>query len=122
VGTAFGNPGSPQSIAGANGGKTYAFNNVTSVNNIPVAPANPSRQSITFVNPGTVTIYVSMVSQLSLTGVQSPLTPSLGALGGTIALLAGTFANIIGGEIQLGWQAMAASGTANPFTAIDSNA
>ncbi len=122
MGNAFYIIGSPGSIGGANGGKTYAFNSVTNAGNIPIAPPNPSRQSITFINPGTVAVYVSMVSQLSLAGVQSALTPTLGALGGTISILPGAIFTINGGEIQLAWQAIAASGTANPFTVIDSNA
>lgn len=122
MGTAFYATGAPGSVGAANGGKTYAFNAVTNANNIPIAPANPMRQSITFINPGTQTVYVSMVSQLTQGGVQSVLTPTLAALGGTIPILPGAIFVISGGEIQLAWQAIAVSGTTNPFTVIDSNA
>ena len=122
MGTAIYIAGSPSSIGGANGGKTYAFNAVTNANNIPIAPANPSRQSITFINPGTVTVYVSMVAQLTQAGIQSALTPALATLGGSIPILPSAIFTITGGEIQLAWQAIAASGTTNPFTVLDSNA
>jgi hypothetical protein len=100
--------------------KTYAFNNISGFGNVMMAPASAARQSITLINPGTQTVYFSMVSQLSQAGVQS--APSLVALGGAIPILPGAIFMLTGGEIQLAWQAIAASGPFNPFTELDSNA
>jgi hypothetical protein len=112
--------GSPQSVAGANGGKTYAFNNITNLNNLLVAPALPFRKKITFINPGgSVILYVSMVVQLNANGMQSGLVPTIALLGGTIPVFPGGMV-AIDGECQVGWQALAASGTANPLTVLDS--
>lgn len=114
--------GAPGTVGSASGGKTYAFNTITNVSNTQVAPASPARKQITFLNPSSaVTIYISMVSQLSQAGVQSALTPTTGALGGTIPLLPGGMVTI-SGECQLAWQALAASGTTNPLTVLDTNA
>jgi hypothetical protein len=44
------------------------------------------------------------------------------ALGGAIPILPGAIFMLTGGEIQLAWQAIAASGPFNPFTELDSNA
>jgi|SRR5215475_12675737 len=118
----FSGVGNPQSISNANGGKTYAFNNIGTSSNVPVAPANPSRRSITFINPSANTIYVSMTSQMSQAGVATPLNPTTSLLGGTIPIVAGNIVTLADGEIQLPWQALAIAGAANPFTVIDSNA
>lgn len=116
------NPGSPGTVAGASGGKVYAFNTVTNANNIPVAPANPSRNSITFHNPSaSVDIFVSPTTALNLVnGAAAPLTPTLAALGGTFRIFAGATLTITG-ECQTAWQALAANGTTNPLTVSDSN-
>jgi hypothetical protein len=120
--TLFALAGSPPSVSGANGGKTYAANNIINTGNTQIAPANPFRQSITFHNPGTVNLFVSMVAQLSQAGVQSVLAPSNAAPGGAFVVLPGATLTLVGGEIQLAWQAFAASGTTNPITVMDSNA
>jgi hypothetical protein len=112
--------GAPQSIGAANGGKIYA-NNGVGTSNVQVAPANPNRRSIIFHNPGTVNLYVSMTTQVSQAGVGAPLVPSPAALGGTFLIYPGGLLTFQGGEIQLVWQAFAASGT-NPITVMDSNA
>lgn len=113
--------GASGTISGANGGKTYAFNGITSTSNTLIAPASPSRTQITFVNPGaSVTLYVSMVTQLSQSGIASPLSPTVSALGGALPVFPGAFV-VISGECQTAWQALAASGGANPLTVIDTN-
>lgn len=113
--------GASGTISGANGGKTYAFNSITSASNTLVAPASPARSQITFINPGAaVTLYVSMITQLSQNGIQSPLLPTPSALGGTLPVFPGAFV-VISGECQVAWQALAGSGGANPLTVIDTN-
>lgn len=121
------NPGSPGSVAGANGGKTYGYNNITNLNNVTVAQANPSRQQITFHNPGTVDIFVSQTTIQNVLGTAptSPsdvvFTPTTGALGGTYRVYANGGQLTITGECQKAWQALAASGTTNPLTVTESN-
>lgn len=113
--------GSPQTVSAANGGKVYAFNNMSTTPQT-VAPANPARVSVTFVNPhATITMYVAPSVVLNLSGVQSALTPSTGSLGGCIPVLPGAFV-VLTGECQISWQAFSASSTALPFTVIDTNA
>src|SRR5215467_13035740 len=92
--------GAPQSIGPTNGGKIYAFNAIGTTN-VQVAPANPSRRSIVFHNPGTINLYVSMTTQISQNGIGSPLVPNSAALGGTFLLLPGATMTFQGGEIQL---------------------
>jgi hypothetical protein len=81
-----------------------------------VLAPSPSRQSITFVNPGTVTLYAAPI--VNAAGVT--LTPSLAALGGCVPIFAGALFPI-SGECQVGWQVFAASGSNNPATVIESN-
>lgn len=110
-----GQVGGSNVTSGASGGKVSAVNNLGTAP-IQVVAANPSRQSLTFANPGTVTVYVSP----SVTGSGAALTPSLAALGGTFPLFAGGLL-VISGECQTAWQALAASGVNNPLTVMDSN-
>jgi len=112
--------GSPGTVGSASGGRTYAYNAITSTGNTVVAPANPARQKLTFYNPGLVDLYVSMIVYQPA-GSDVPLIPQPGQLGGCFVVYAngGTFSII--GECQKPWQAFAASGTANPLTVIDSN-
>jgi len=119
--------GAPQAFGGASGGKIYGYNNITSAANTTVALANPLRQKITFHNPGTVDIFVSQV-QIQNTLGTAPTTPSDHAFVPTTSLLGGTFrvyANggqlVVDGECQKAWQALAASGTTNPLTVVDTN-
>lgn len=108
-------PGSPLAFSAANGGKVWPINTL-GTSPIPVIGGNPSRQSITFHNPGTINVYVAMVSN----AVGAVLTPSLAALGGTFVVFPGGFL-IITGECQLAWQAFSASGSNNPITVMESN-
>lgn len=113
--------GAPSAVAGSGGGRTYAFNNISNAANLVVAPINPNRRRITFVNPGTaVTLYVAMSVQIDpIFGTQTALVPTTSALGGTLPVYPGSYVTI-DGDCQLQWQALAASGTANPLTVLDS--
>ena len=52
-------PGSPLAFSSASGGKVYGYNNINETTARVVAQANPSRQKITFHNPGTSDIFIS---------------------------------------------------------------
>lgn len=119
--TIFSGVGAPQSVSGSNGGRTYAFNNISNVANLVVAPLNPSRRRITFVNPSTsVIVYVSMTVWFDpVLGTQAPLVPTTSALGGTLPVYPGSYVTI-DSDCQVQWQAIAASGTTNPLTVMDS--
>lgn len=121
--TIIGGVGGPQTFSSASGGKVYAYNNITNANNVTVAPANPSRQRVTFHNPGTVDVYISPLSAFASATASSPssLTPTTGALGGARVVYANGGTLEISGECQGAWQALAASGTTNPLTVMDSN-
>ena len=112
--------GASPSTGPTNGGKTYAWNILTNMS-IVVAPANPSRRSIIFHNPGTVNIYVSMPLQMFLDGTQGILDPNIIEPGGGFLLAPGQTLSFMGGEIQTAWQASSASGTNNALTVMDSN-
>lgn len=107
--------GSPGAIGAASGGKVTAVNNLATTA-IQVVAGNPSRQQLTFANPGTVTVYVSPSVDLNGTA----LTPTLAALGGTFPVFAGGVL-VVSGECQTAWKALAASGVNNPLTIMDSN-
>lgn len=116
-------PGGAGTFSSASGGKIYAYNTVGNVSNLTVAPANPARQKIRFHNPGTVDIYISPTRAYvtaSIT-VLSPLIPTTSALGGVFTVYANGGTLEITGECQGPWQALAASGTTNPLTVMDSN-
>lgn len=113
------NPGSPLTVAGANGGKIYAYNAIGTTA-VQVAVANPSRQSIIFHNPGTQDIFVAPSLQFNGT-TSSTLIPTTSALGGTFRVYANGGTLQITGECQGAWQALAASGSTNPLTVMDSN-
>lgn len=116
------NPGAPGANSTASGGKVYAFNAVTNANNIPVAPANTQRTSLTFHNPGSNDIFVSPVAALSLaSGASVSLTPTLAALGGSFRVFGNGGSLTVTGECQQAWQALAAAGTTNPLTVMDTN-
>lgn len=110
--------GSPGTV-GASGGKVYAFNTISSTPQTLIL-ANPSRQKLTFYNPGTVDAYAAPAS-VQNTGSDVPLVPSPSALGGCMIIYAnGGILELIG-EVQKPWQIFSASGTTNPLTVIDSN-
>lgn len=124
----FGVPGGPQAFNGANGGKIYGYNNITNAANTTVAPGNPQRQKITFHNPGTQDIFVSQTLIQNTVGTAPTSNPSDVAFTPTTTLYGGcfrVFANggtlEITGECQKAWQALAASGTTNQLTVVDTN-
>jgi hypothetical protein len=101
--------------AGASGGKVTPVNNVgTGV--AQVVAQNAQRQTLTFANPGTVTVYVGPTKDAN----GNTITPTLAALGGTFPVFAGGLL-VIAGECQQAWQALAASGASNPLTVMESN-
>ena len=107
--------GGAQVIGPASGGKVTPINNLGTTA-IQVIGQNVNRATITFANPGTVTVYVA-----PLTNAQgASFTPSLASLGGTFPVFAGGFLTLTG-ECQTGYQAFAASGANNPFTVSESN-
>lgn len=110
--------GSPQTVSGANGGKVYAFNNITALTT--VIAVNVARTTLTFHNPGTDTIYVAPLLAMS-GGSSVSLTPSLSNLGGTFAVFPGAFM-VITGECQGAWQCVpGAVATTHPLTVMESN-
>lgn len=108
-------PGSPLAFGAASGGKVTPVNNLATVW-VQVIAINANRQSITFHNPGTNTIYIGMM----FTVVGSLLAPTLSSLGGTFALLPGATMTFTG-ECQLAWGAIAATASNNPLTIMESN-
>jgi len=102
-------------VSSASGGKVYAVNNLTT-SPIVVIGANSARQKITFINPGTITIYVNP----AIDGNGAALNPSVSSLGGSMPVYSGAYV-MIEGECQGAWEAFAASGTTNPLTIMDSN-
>jgi hypothetical protein len=110
--------GSPGTVSSAGGGRTYAFNNISTTPQ-QVIGANPKRQSATFHNPGTVILYIAPAF-VQNTGSDVALTPTTTALGGCMEVPAGGWITITG-ECQKPYQAFAASGSTNPLTVIDTN-
>lgn len=108
--------GSPGTIASASGGK------VTPINGLGTAPitvigGNPQRVSITFHNPGAISVYVAPL----ITALGAALVPALpNTLGGTFQVSPGGLL-IITGECQVGWQAFAANGATASLTIMESN-
>lgn len=120
-------PGSPLAFSSASGGKVYGYNNVSNVAPLVVAQANPSRQKITFHNPGTVDIFIgpSFVQNVLGTAPANPtnvaFVPTTSLYGGCFRVYANGGTLVLEGECQGAWQALAVSGTTNPLTVMDSN-
>lgn len=122
--------GGAQAYSLASGGKLYKFNNIGSTfpaGYVNVAPANPSRRSIIFHNPGTEDIIVfpdyvnnsgSTFNQHISSAVDQTAPDNRGggflvfANGGTLTLT---------GECQDAWNAVAVDGSDNPLTVMESN-
>lgn len=104
-----------QTIGPANGGKVTPINSLGTTALQVIGP-NPQRASLTFANPGTVMVYVAPL----INAVGGSFTITLSALGGSFPILAGGMLTLQG-EISLGWQALAASGSNNPLTVSESN-
>lgn len=122
-------PGSPLAFSSASGGKVYGYNNINETTARVVAPANPSRQKITFHNPGPNDIYIAPsliqnvlgTSPTNLSDVALVLTNA--ALGGSRIVYGNGGTLEITGECQGAYQALAktTAGTTNPLTVTDSN-
>lgn len=112
--------GSPGTVSGASGGRTYSFN---AINTTPqqVLAGNPSRQKATFHNPGSVDIFIAPVNVLNTAGSDTALTPSPSALGGCIRVYGNGGTLVLDGECQKAYQAFSASGSGLPLTVIESN-
>lgn len=113
-------PGGVLAFSSASGGKVYAYNNVFTTPH-QVAPANPSRQSIIFHNPGDVDIFIAPATVLNSAGSAVALVPSTAALGGCFRVFANGGSLTITGECATAWQAFSASGDTKPLTVMDSN-
>lgn len=119
--------GSPQAVAGASGGKVYGFNNISNVAPLTVAPANTSRKKITFHNPGTQDVFIgpalinNTVGSTPSSNAGVAFTPTTTLYGGCYRVFANGGTLVIDGECQGAWQALAASGTTNQLTVVDTN-
>lgn len=113
-------PGGTLAFSSASGGKVYAFNTISTAPQ-QVAPGNPSRQQITFHNPGDVDIFVAPGTVLNAAGSAVVLVPTTAALGGCFRIFANGGSLTITGECQTAWQAFSASGATKPLTVMDSN-
>lgn len=113
--------GGPLAVSAASGGKLYAYNTIDATTPVEVAPENPSRQKITFHNPGTVDLYVFPEFKIN-SGSDAANAPTVAAPGGSFLVYANGGTLTIEGECQQAWFALAASGTSDkPLTVMDSN-
>lgn len=113
-------PGSPLTFSSASGGKLYPYNALDAVTPQQVAPANTSRQRITFHNPGAVDIFVYPQYQ-NLTGSAVANAPTVAAPGGSFRIYANGGSLEVSGECQQAWYALAASSSTGALTVMDSN-
>ena len=113
-------PGSPLAFSSASGGKVYAYNNLDAVTPVAVAPGNPSRQKITFHNPGTVDVVI-FPQYVQNTGSNVVAPTTIAAKGGGWLVYANGGTLSVEGECQGAWYALAISATGNPLTVMDSN-
>ncbi len=112
-------PGSPLAFSSASGGKVIQVTGLDTTP-VPVVGVNPSRQKLTFHNPGTIDAYIAPSLQLHL-GSSIPMVVGVGNLGGCFLVYANGGTLVIEGECQGAWQAFSASGSGNPLTVMDSN-
>lgn len=111
----LGGVGAAQSFSSASGGKVYPYNALTTL--VQVVPANPSRQKLTFHNPGTVDVFVGPVVNYN----GATMTPTTVAYGGTFRVFANGGTLVVEGECTTAWQALSATGGAAILTVMDSN-
>src|SRR5258708_3898300 len=104
MGIILGCPGSVLAFSSASGGKVYAYNNINAVPQ-QVAPINPSRQQLTFHNPGTIDILVAPATVL-IAGSFAPLAPTNTQRGGCFLVYANGGSLTVVGECQTAWQAL----------------
>ena len=112
----LGGVGAAQSFASTSGGKIHAFNNMSTTPQV-VLPINAFRVSITFHNPHTS---IDMFVTQSVDFAGTTLSPTTSALGGCFRIFAGATLTL-SGEVQGAWQGFSVSGSALPFTAMESN-
>lgn len=108
--------GGSQTFSSASGGKVRSFNTISTIPQV-IAAINPSRQKITFHNPGAVDIFIA--PSIDYNG--AALVPTTSALGGCFRVFANGGTLEIGGECQGAWQAFSTSASTNPLTVMDSN-
>jgi hypothetical protein len=112
--------GAPGTVGPASGGKIYAYNALTTLQT--VAPANASRVSITFHNPGAIDIFVGpVIGFASLTAAQGTLTPTTANYGGCFRVFANGGTLVVTGECQGAWQALTSDASTGKLTVMDSN-
>lgn len=122
-------PGSPLAFSSASGGKIYGYTNINETTLTQVAPANPSRQKITFHNPGPNDVYIgpafinNVIGSLPTTGTQVAFAPTAILYGGCFRVYGNGGTLPIEGECQGAWQAISAvgAGPTNALTVMDSN-
>lgn len=122
-------PGSPLAFSAASGGKVYGYNNISESAARVVAQANPSRQKITFHNPGASDIFIAPSNVQGTLGTaptqptNTALVPTNAALGGCFRVYGNGGTLAIEGECQGAWQALAVTGagSTNPLTVMESN-
>lgn len=120
MGTIIAGSGGALAYSAASGGKTYAFNTISTTPTANVAPVNPGRQKITFHNPGDVDILVAPMF-IQNTGSNVALVPSPSARGGCYLVYANGGTLTLTGECQNAWQALSVSASGKPLTVTDSN-
>ncbi len=118
MGMIVGGIGASQTFSSASGGKVYPFNNITTAPQV-VAPANPSRQKITFHNPGPEDIVVGP-SLAQGTGSSIALVLTTAAYGGGFRIFANGGTLEITGECAGAWQALTLANV-GILTVMDSN-
>jgi|SRR5215831_19372929 len=129
--------GAPATFSAANGGKIYAYNNITEFGSLVIAPRNMLRQRIIFHNPGPNDLYVAPGALQNIIGTLpgtspagtpiisdhtfTPFTPA--AVGGSFLVYGNGGTLEIRGECQNFWQAVSktGAGTGNPLTVMESN-
>ena len=90
---------------------TIAINNLDTAS-IPILSSLQNTQKITFINPGTVTVYVCQ--SVDING--NPL--SAGPVGGSVPILPGGFLEVTGNGVAGAWNGAAFSGSNNPLTIL----
>ena len=102
---------------GTSGLGVRAFNTIASSVTTQVLPANTSRGSVVFSNPGTVDIFVAPATDAN----GATISPSTGSLGGTFRIFSNGGSLSLSGAVQTAWVAFSSSGTGNSFTTLESN-
>lgn len=116
-------PGGSGAFGPTSGGKLYAYNNLDATTPREVAPANSSRQRLTFHNPHASQNMLVYPQYKLNTGANVANAPTIAAPGGGFLIYGnGGSLTFEGGEIQGAWYALMASASADgPCTVLDSN-